>query len=736
MVPNNVLEAFEQTHRWLYPDDRILVVRPEQEFKPANRQKTLERIRDESFTAVYMAYSSFELIQLSRQYWLDRKADEIRSLRSMAATSSDIWEKQMLDHKADRMSKELLKMMKLLPEDRYLPFDELGITTLVVDEAHNYKNVGIQTRAEGVVGMHATGSVKCDSLMEKSRFLRKNGGSLIFSTGTPMTNSISDLFVLQQFLQPEQLELLHLNHFDEWIGSFATRKTGFEVDVDSRNFRIVTRFSGFHNLPELTSLFANVCDFYNGEHSGMSLPECDGYIDTVVQRSVLQNDYIDELVYRTELIRAKLVKAHEDNLLKVTHDGRAAALDIRLADPALIPSAEDTKVYACAKNIVRYLQDYPGTAQLVFCDLGTPKKGFNIYDELKLQLTNMGVPEAEIAFVHHADTVAKRRKLFEAVNQAKIRVLIGSTSKLGVGVNVQENLIAIHHLDVPWKPSDLIQRDGRLIRQGNRNKRVYRHRYITAGTFDAFSWQIVENKQRFIGQFMSGALADRNARDIDDTVLSYAEIKALSVGDPLLKTRIETANQLERTVLNSFRRDQELNRMRQILENAPGQIEVLNQRLARLMEDQDYFHTNRESLSRQERSAFGEELLEAIGDNVNREGERIFDTLHGFKVLLPAKMSDQQRNVILKGVTSNRYEVDMADAKTSGCVQRIEHVLMRLGDRITNVEKRIDRLNGEMRQAKAELRKGNTYNREIAALREKLVDIDSELNRWAEQCAL
>ena len=733
VVPNNVLEAFERAHRYLYPNDKILVIRPNREFSPANRQATLKRIRDEDFVAVYMAFSSFEMIPMSRRYKLDRKAEEIRSFRAKAAAASDAWEKKALESAAARLCRDLAKMEQELPEDKYLPFDSLGITTLVVDEVHNFKNISLKTRADGVVGLHTAGSSKCNELMEKTRYLRRNGGSLLFSTGTPLTNSISDLFVLQLFLQPEQLELLHLKHFDDWIGSFATRQTGFEIDVDSRNYRVMTRFSSFHNLPELTALFAGVCDFYNGEEKDFGLPECGDYIDTVVPRSQEQSDYIDELVYRTELIRQKLVESHEDNLLQVTHDGRAAALDIRLADPSWQPDPRSTKAYACALNVRRCWQEFPGTAQLVFCDLGTPKKGFNIYDTLKDHLKELGIPAEQIAFIHDAPTDAKRRKLFEAVNKAQIRVLIGSTAKLGVGINVQENLIAIHHLDVPWKPSDMVQREGRLIRQGNCCPRVYRYRYITAGTFDAYSWQIVENKQRFIGQFMSGALADRNTRDIDDTVLTYAEIKALSVGDPLLKQRIETGNQLERLKISSRQRDADLRQMQNIISGSPGQLDALAKINRRILQDRICFAAKRERLNRQERLAFGEDLLEALAENVRLAAERCFDHLHGFAVLLPADMDPEKPRVILSG--ANRYEVDMTDAKAPGCIQRIEHILLHLEDRSRTVGAQTAQVEAAVRQAQAELKKGNPYTHQISVLREKLLEIDQELNRRAEHWA-
>lgn len=735
IVPNNVLEAFERAHQFLYPEDRILVIRPE-EFKLDCRDEIMKKVRDESYVAVYMAFSSFDMIKMSRQYRLDCKGEEIRSMRAKGMAAQDKWEKRLYEVLTKKLSEELAKMQVELPEDKILPFDQLGISTLVVDEVHNYKNVSLKTSADGVVGMHKVGSRKCNEMMDKAQYVRSHDGSIIFSTGTPLTNSISDLFVLQMFLQPEQLKLLNLGHFDEWVGTFASRRSGFEVDVDSQNFRIMTRFASFHNLPELTSLFASCCDYHSGKDSTLGLPECDGYIDTVVPKSSEQAEYIEELVLRTEMIRAKLVRGDEDNLLKVTHDGRAAALDIRLTETGKEPDARSTKTYACAMNVYKVWKDYPETAQLVFCDLGTPKKGFNIYDELKDHLIQMGIPETQIAFVHDVKTDVQRRRLFEEVNKANIRVLVGSTSKLGTGVNVQERLIAVHHLDVPWKPADLFQRDGRLIRQGNGNAKVYRYRYITAGTFDAYSWQIVENKQRFIGRFMNGSLADRETRDIDDAVLTYAEIKALSVGDPLLKTRIETSNKLERIKIHSRRREMELRRMTNLLEESPIRMDKARERKRRLVQDQKRFEKKRESLTRQERLEFGEELLYSLQDNIGRTEERLFDTLHGFRILLPAGMKAEKPHVLISGNSGNSYEVDMREAKQAGCIQRVEHLLSHLDERILAAEEDIARLKTEASLAKEELEKGNSYARDAEALNQKLLDIDQELNRRAEEkCA-
>lgn len=731
IVPNNVLEAFERTHHFLYPDDKILVIKPE-DFTPADRQTVLEKIREDDYTAVYMAFSSFDLIKMSRQYYLDLKAEEIRSLRARAAITPDRWEQNRLLSEIKKLNRDYEKAAQDLPADDFLPFEELGITTLAVDEAHFYKNVSLYTNADDIVGMHTQGSQKSNSLMEKAQYVRSNGGSLLFSTGTPLTNSISDLFVLQLFLQPEQLNLLHLRHFDEWLGTFASRKPCFEVDLDSRNYRIMTRFSSFHNLPELKTLFSEVCDFYSGDEIS-GLPICEDYINTEVSKSPEQEELMADLGIRLEMVRAGLIDPREDNYLKIVVDGHALALDPRLLDKRSMQDPGQTKVFACAKNVYKWWHDYPGTAQLVFCDLGTPKKDFNIYDELKEHLIQMGIPSHQIAFVHSASTNAERRKLFNAVNKADIRVLIGSTPKLGTGVNVQENLIAIHHLDVPWRPSDISQREGRLIRQGNHNEKVFRFRYITTGTFDSYSWQILENKQRFIGQFMSGQLADRDTRDIDDTLLSYAEIKALCVGDPLLKIRIETGNELALMKIHSRQRDRELRNIEIIVNNYPDKTRQLAARRDRLLADQKYFEENRESLTKQERLAFGEELLAELKNNKEHASERIFDTLHGFRVLLPANMRPEKPLVILSGISGNRYDVNMLDAKESGCIQRIEYMLLHLQERVQAAEKEITKTKKELAQARKDLQQGNPYKSEAARLNKKLVDIDFELKRRAEE---
>ena len=735
VVPNNVLEAFERAHRELYPQDNILVVHPE-DFKPDCRQEVLTKIKDGDYVAVYMAFSSFERLGMSKAYKIEQQREQIRTCRAQAANASETWERSRLEAIASHLSEELMKMQEEIPADEFTTFDELCITTLVIDEAHNYKNVSIDAHADGVVGMHAKGSKKCDEMLEKVQYVRMQGGGIIFSTGTPLTNFISDLFVLQMFLQPEQLELLHLNHFDEWINNFATRQTGFEVDVDSQNYRVRTRFNSFHNVPELTSLFAGVCDFYSNDDGGMDLPESEGYTDVIVEKSIEQEIYIDDLVDRTEKIRQKHVRGTEDNLLKVTHDGRAAALDIRLADPTAEPDPDSTKAHACAEKVYELWMAYPDTAQLVFCDLGTPKKGFNVYDELKKRLKEMGISASQIAFVHDATTDARRRKLFEAVNNASVRVLIGSTSKLGTGVNVQERLVAIHHLDIPWKPSDIVQREGRLIRQGNTNDKVFRFRYITAGTFDAYSWQLLENKQRFISQIMTSKSPVRSCEDVDEQALSYAEIKALCAGNPLIKEKMDLDVQVAKLrVLKADHQSQKFRLQDKLLTKFPADIQETNAHIAGLKADaqlaaahpqgkEEFCGMTIRGVTYDEKKTAGERLVLACSELPNAE-EKVIGSYRGFELSLRFDTFRTEYQALLKG--QRKYTVPLG-TDPLGNIIRLDNSLNNFPERITAAENELDTLHQQQAAAQIEVEKPFPQEEELAEKSARLAELNAQLD--------
>lgn len=728
VVPNNVLQDFANTHALLYPGDQILVVTP-QAFRVQKRAAVLEQIRSGDYTAVYISHSSFDLIPMSRDYQIRKRTQRIRQLRSAAARTENKSEKHMLDGQADREARKLAQFQVNTKDPPWLCYDQLDIETLVVDEAHSYKNISLETRSDGITGLHRRGSRKCDEMLEKVH----HTGRTIFATGTTITNSISDVFVMQKYLQPEFLEFHNLSSFDQWINTFARRETNWEVDVDGSDLREVTRFSSFHNLNELMGLFSLVCDFHHMEEKDSTLPAFHGVTNICVPRNTQQAAYIRELSQRTEAIRQRKVDRTEDNLLKVTTDGRKAALDIRLVVPnAREADMEATKISACAGEIWKLYQRYPGSAQLVFSDLGTPKTGFNIYDALRSHLIRLGIPEGEIAFVHDADSEKARTKLFLAVNEGSLRVIIGSTQKLGVGVNIQKKLRAIHHLSIPWRPADLTQREGRLLRQGNTSDEVFIFRYITEGTFDSYSWQLLENKQRFIASFLGGSCGVNRMDDVADMVLSYAEVKALAIGNPLIKKRVEVANLISRTKMASRQRQKQLAQLHAVMEEAPKKKKKLRALERCACIDAAFYKEHREPVPNDERLAFGDDLLEVLAENILCQEERLFFSYQDFDVILPRMMRQDESYILLRGPSGSSYRVDLTDTKVMGCTQRMDNVLNHLEDRARELAAQRKKVESERKNAKEEFDKGNPYLTRIEELENSLRAIDEELETAKE----
>lgn len=732
VVPNNVLKATVSAHRLLYPKDKILAVYPK-DFTPSKRCEVLRRMRDEDCVAIYMAYSSFDMIVMSKSYWVKKMTDEIQTLRTAIACTVNTAEKKMLEHRKEQLSKKLMAYITEGEDTPWLPFDKIGIETLVVDEAHNYKNIPLQSRADNIVGMHGQGSKKCKEMLEKTKVVKK----LIFATGTPLTNSLSDLFVLQTYLQPDELKFRGISTFDMWVNTFGgERETNFEVDVDSKQLRAVTRFNTFHNLTELMALFSTVCDFHHSEKNEAEIPKFDGYRDICVSKNKAQGEYIHSLSERTELIRTHQVKRTEDNLLKVTTDGRKCALDIRLVDSKIgIPSGQRTKIDACAEEICKIYGEEPDTCQIVFSDIGTPKAGFNVYDALRGNLVCRGIPEKEIAFVHDATGETARAKLFSAINAGSVRVVIGSTAKLGVGVNVQERLIALHHLSVPWRPADMVQREGRILRRGNTCEKVQICRYVTEGSFDSYSWQLLENKQRFISSFLSGASATRDADDVADVVLNYAEIKALAIGNPLIKKRVETANRLERTKIACRQRQKQMLDLQTVAEHVPAELKRLSRLLAITAADAEDYTKRREVIPMEERAAFGEELLEAVLDNELFGEKRLFDTYQGFSIYLPAGMDLKHPYVFVCSKNGGSYRVEMETDKPLGCAMRIDHLLDGLPARVESIKEQMENNRRRKLEAEFDLEKGNPYVAQIEELEKELSEIDRRLTDSDEKSA-
>lgn len=732
VVPNSILAQWQDAFATLYPDSRVLTVYPK-DFTPSKRQDMLRRIRDEDYDAVIMAYSSFRMIPVGAgrrlAEWRHRLADLPDEPGYRAARSECI----------TRIAAEQLAVQQ---EDKSsIKFEQLRFQSLFVDEAHNFKNITIPKSADYRGAGDAGGSSMCDDMHLKVRVMNRyrKHKSIVFATGTPITNSITDMYAMQTFLQPGELRFLGLQNFDEWAMMFGEKAEEFEIDIDATNYRLNTRFNRFHNLPELTNIFAMVADFHLVDHdpelyrpatsdtvqayrgANWTQTSFDGsvtYHNIEVKRNALQKRYIASLADRADSIRDHN-GALGDNLLKVTTDGRKAALDYRLIDPAA-PAQPHSKVEAAADIIADIYRNRPTCTQLVFCDLSTPKAGFNLYDELARLLVLRGIRVEDIAFVHSFPAERDRRRLFEMINNGAIRILIGSTFKLGTGVNVQRHLYAIHHLDVPWRPADMIQREGRMLRQGNLNDSVEIYRYVTEGSFDAYSWQLLESKQRFISQLLYNSLDRRDGEDVDSLTLDYAQVKALAVGDPRIKTRIETANRLVRCVLLQRAKNERREQLHSKLLNLPLDIQHLQQLKNCCRKDHATFGRHKDEPA--PRRALGEAVLAAYAMDIERPMEEGIAIYRGFQIVIPPHPVYTHPVLVVRG--SHDWRVDIDTFSPIGVATKVDNVIENFTDRAQKLAVRIRELETEMQAAQAELEQEDNLDDEINSLREQLSLLD------------
>lgn len=724
VVPNNIVGQWKEIFLTMYPQANILVVDPAS-FTPNKRNAVLRKIRDEDYDGVIVAYSCFDRIPLSVKARNAQITEQMEVLKQRQATLKKD------THGVERRMKSLAKKFEELLKEREklkdaVCFDELGIDRLFVDEAHNYKNVPFETQIDSPAGINPLGSEKCRAMQEKVAFVQKqNGGKgVVMATGTPITNSITDAYVFQHYLQSGELAMLDLLCFDAWVGMFAERKTDFEIDVDTSNYRMATRFSRFHNLTELTAILSSIADFHIANDES-DVPVCKGRRDCLVAKTHPLAEFLKQISSRADDVRNGRVKLKEDNMLKITTDGRQAALDIRLVEPQT-PFSEESKVACCAKNVADIYRETAEqrSTQLIFCDTSTPKDSFNVYDELhRILVTVYNVPPEEIAFVHSADTEKKRETLFAKVRAGVVRVLIGSTFKLGLGVNVQKKLIALHHLDVPWRPADMVQREGRMIRQGNENKEVFVFRYVTSGSFDAYSWQLLETKQRFIGALLAGSLDIRTENDVDGTALDYGEVKALAVGNPKLKIRVETENRLNRYRMMQAKWIEQKEYLLMRREELPAEIERQQTLLNEVGEDVEFIEKNVYVTSPEEKRVLGEKLYEAVQDNVMKNEETDYIEYRGFIVSLPANMLAERPFLQLR--RSHKYRVDVG--VSGGIVKRMDNCLDELSGRLVKYGIRLDELREQLDEIDAELEKEVDYADRIEELKEQLKEIDKEL---------
>lgn len=724
VVPNNLVGQWRDIFLTLYPGANVLCVEPKS-FTPAKREKVLQTIRDKEHDGIIIAYSCFEQIGLSREHYIKELEETRAEIQNLLKNSKKSTGK--LRRKAESVDKALCKAItNVIKTESSVYFEDLGITRLFVDEAHNFKNVPIETQVGHVLGISSGGSQKCQDMMDKVHLIQKNngGGGVVMATGTPITNSVTDAYIMQKYLQSGELAMLDLQSFDSWIGMFAEKITEFEIDVDTSSYRLATRFSKFHNLPELTTLLSSIADFHQvGIMDGV--PETDGYSDALIGKTPEFDDYLKNISKRADDVRQGRVPRTQDNMLKITTDGRQAALDLRLIDPTNRFTYQ-SKVARCAENVWNIYRQTDGqkSTQLIFCDSSTPKKGFNMYDELHALLFSMGIPAEQIAFIHHADTEKRRKALFSKVQTGQIRVLIGSTFKLGLGVNVQDKLIAIHHLDVPWRPADMTQREGRILRQGNENKTVKIFRYITEGSFDAYSWQLLETKQRFIVGLLSGSLEDRSGSDIEDTVLDYAEVKALAVGNPLVKERVETANELSRLLTLQRKAVESHIALEKELTELPGKMQRQTEWIAKCREDIAFMEKNFVLQSKELRRQIRKTVYDAVCANVLSTKETILMTYQGFQIVLPTNMSKEKPFVWLQRL--GRYYVELGNSEV-GCLIRLDNAIEGLPNHLKKLEKNLAEMEQREVALQAELLKSEDFSEQISACKEKLGTLDKKL---------
>ena len=734
VVPNNILDQWHTEFLKLYPEAKLIVIEPK-DFTPARRQKLLKELTESDSDAIIMGYGSFSLIPLSRK---EREKELLNRMKEISVSMHDAVYNDaymVLNRYSSRIERRLQKLWddeEPAAEDE-ICFDDLGVDTLFVDEAHNFKNISIETKHGTLPGLNTKGSKRCDDLMAKVRFIQRthDGRGVVFATGTPITNSVSDLYTMLLYLAYERLDEMNLVEFDNWVKLFSEVTEEFEVEANGIGYRLRRRLSRYHNLPELSLLLSEIADLHFIRDEEQKLPSNVRFVNCTVPASKALRDYISELAIRADRVKAGLVPRTEDNMLKITTDGRKAALDMRLVDP----NAEDlptSKLNNCVENVYNIWSRDQSVTQLVFLDQSTPKDSFNLYDDMKDKLQARGIPGREIAFVHDAINDSMRTALFNKVRKGEVRILIGSTFKLGIGANVQDKLWAVHHLDIPWRPSDVTQREGRMLRQGNKNDDVAIYRYITNGSFDAYSWQLLENKQRFTSQIIGGDYSARSGDEVDEVVLTYSEVKSLAVGNPLIKRRIELETEIQRKSMLRARIERGKDRAREQLLQLPTRMEETAERIEKLKRDLDTSAADPDAgfimiLQGEEytrRRDAGERLLELLNEHAYVREPAMIGSFRGFPLYITADYTGVHRIFLLKGECS--YPVEISDSPR-GQAQRMDNAVSGIAKRLEDSLAEHDALSHEKEDLENEIAAVNPYDAEIRELSKKLRAVSREL---------
>lgn len=744
VVPNHLTEQWAGEFLQLYPSANVLVA-TKKDFETANRKKFCGRIATGEYDAVIIGHSQFEKIPMSaerqRTILEQQIAEIVMGIEEVKRNRGENFTIKQMEKTKKNLQAKLNKLNDQSKKDDVVTFEELGVDRLFIDESHYYKNLFLSTKMRNVGGIAQTEAQKSSDLFMKCRYLDEitDGRGIVFATGTPISNSMVELYTIQRYLQYGTLQKHRLQHFDSWASNFGETVTAIELSPEGTGYRTKTRFAKFYNLPELMSMFKNIADIQTADMIKLPVPKAN-YHNIALKPSEIQKEMVQELGERAERVRNKMVDSNIDNMLLITNDGRKLALDQRLINP-MLGDSETGKATACAENVFEIWKKTAESksTQMIFCDLSTPKNdgSFNVYDDIKKKLTEKGIPENEIAYIHNAKTEMQKKELFNKVREGNVRVLMGSTAKMGAGTNVQQKLIALHHIDCPWRPSDLQQREGRIIRQGNENEEVEIYSYVTEQTFDSYLYQLVESKQKFISQIMTSKSPVRSAEDVDETALNYAEIKALASGNPLIKDKMNLDIEVSKLkMLKSTFLNQKYALEDKIIKYFPVEIAETKERLATYNEDiktvKENTRPNADGFTPMElkgtvysdKKAAGTELLSICACKVNADRENI----GRYKGLNLDLEFDKFSGTFVLGMEGKqRYKVELG-SDVFGNIQRIDNFLEALPVRENNCKQKLEELEKQLETAKVEVKKEFEKEDELAEKSKRLEELNVLLN--------
>ena len=744
VVPNHLLEQWGSDFLRLYPGANILVA-TKKDFEPANRKRFCSRIATGDYDAVIIGHSQFEKIPLSRERQIslleDQIADITYSIEAAKEEAGQQYTIKQMEKTKKTLKAKLEKLNDQTRKDDVVTFEQLGVDRLFVDESHFYKNLFLYTKMRNVAGISQTDAQKSSDMFMKCRYMDEitGGKGITFATGTPVSNSMTELYTIMRYLQYDTLMNMGMGHFDSWAATFGETVTAIELSPEGTGYRAKTRFARFFNLPELISIFKEAADIQTADMLNLPVPEAE-YINEVLKPSEEQKEMVEAFSERAEQVRGGAVDPRVDNMLKITNDGRKCALDQRLLND-MLPDAGESKVNACVENAFQVWEDGKDTqaTQLIFCDLSTPKTDgtFNVYDDVRNKLVERGIPKEEIAFIHEYNTEVRKAELFAKVRAGQVRILMGSTPKLGAGTNVQDRLIALHHLDCPWKPSDLEQQEGRILRQGNQNDKVKIFRYVTENTFDSYMWQILENKQKFISQIMTSKSPVRACEDVDDTALSYAEIKALATGNEYIKEKMDLDVQVSKLKLLKANHTSQIYRLESdIAKRYPVQITALKEKIAGMrvdadvvkgidLQDNDHFAMTVGGKLYTDKKEAGVALLSAASGLKSVKSAGQIGEYHGFALSSEYNFLSNTYTMTIKGKCS--YKIEFGK-DTLGNIQRIHNALSAIGKKLADTEQNLETVQQQLKTAQEEVQKPFPKEAELSEKMERLAELNAMLN--------